>query len=123
MARIGSQADLRAQVTSHPEFAEWKRTYAAAVADERLQHHQTHVRLDELEAFRAPRRAAVRRLNQLVGAELVCWDDFGPLGTSVHGWLASEGRLRIYLAGMECVGLLTRAQYSEALGCANTLGL
>ncbi|MFD9044421.1 hypothetical protein [Streptomyces bottropensis] len=123
MARVGALDDIRARITSHPDFGEWQQAYTAAEADERAQRQQAQALLDAMREARAPHRAAVRRLDEITGQDLLIWSDFGPLDQSVSGWLASDGRLRVYLTGLKGVGVLTEEQYREALKCADTLGL
>ncbi|WP_019061378.1 hypothetical protein [Streptomyces prunicolor] len=123
MARVGALDDIRARITSHPDFGEWQRAYTAAEADERAQREQAQALVDALKEARAPYRRAVHRLHEITGQDLLIWADFGPLGRSVNGWLASDGRLRVYLTGLKGVGVLTEEQYGEALKCADTLGL
>ncbi|GGX51565.1 hypothetical protein [Streptomyces noursei] len=123
MARVGTLHEIQARITSHPDFGEWQQAYTVAEDDERAQRRQTQALLDALEETRAPRRAAVRRLHEITGQNLLIWRDFGQLDRSVSGWLASDGRLRVYLTGLKGVGALTEDQYREALKCADTLGL
>lgn len=123
MARIGALHDIRARITAHPDFGEWQQAYTAAEADERAQREQAQARIDALKEVRAPYRAAVRRLHEITGQDLLIWCDFGQLDRSVSGWLASDGRLRVYLTGLKGVGVLTEEQHREALKCADTLGL
>ncbi|MFE0356481.1 hypothetical protein ACFW2K_22745 [Streptomyces nigra] len=123
MARVGHLDDIRARITSHPDFGEWQQAYAAAEADECDQRQQAQALLDAVKKARAPYREAVRRLLEITGQDLLIWCDFSTLDRSVSGWLASDGRLRVYLAGLKGVGALTEEQYREALKCADTLGL
>ncbi|MFB6885833.1 hypothetical protein ACFCY8_33940 [Streptomyces noursei] len=121
MARVGALDDIRARITSHPDFGEWQRAYTAAEADEHGQRQQAQALVDALKEARAPRRTAVQRLHEITGQNLLIY--FGPLDRSVSGWLASEGRLRVYLTGLKGVGVLTDEQYREALKCADALAL
>jgi hypothetical protein len=123
MARIGALHDIRARITSHPDFGEWQQAYTAAEADERGQREQAQALFDATKQARAPYRAAVQRLREITGQDLLIWCEFSTLDRSVSGWLASDGRLRVYLAGLKGGGALTEEQYREALTCADTLGL
>ncbi|MEV7885223.1 hypothetical protein ACWD3I_25135 [Streptomyces sp. NPDC002817] len=123
MARVGALHDIRARITSHPDFGQWQQAYTEAEADEHAQRQKAQALVDAAKRERAPYRDAVRRLREITGHDLLIWCDFSTLEQSLNGWLATDGRLRIYLTGLSGVGALTEEQYREALNCADTLGL
>jgi hypothetical protein len=74
-------------------------------------------------ARREARREPVERLNEIAGDQLVYWADFGGSDSagSLRGWLASKGRLRTYLLGLQTANLITKEQYEEAERCVASL--
>jgi hypothetical protein len=123
IGRLGTVDELRKQVAVHSSFGDWERAYAAAEAEEKEERAAAQAIWDGIVARRESRREVVKRLNEIAGDELVHWADFG--GTdgsgSLSGWLASKGRLRMYLFGLQAAGRITNDQYEEAERCLTAL--
>ncbi|MGC4916428.1 hypothetical protein [Streptomyces albogriseolus] len=119
IGRLGPMDALREQITGHHLFGEWERTYEAAEAEENEERAAANAIWDGIVARREARRALVERLNKIAGDQLVYWADFGGSdgAGSLSGWLASKGRLRTYLLGLQAASLITEEQFEEAEKC------
>lgn len=121
IGRLGAVTDLRKRIAEHGQFEQWKTSYAAArieAEEERAAWKAEHeMRTEQMR----PQREAAQFLNQAAGEELVGWIEpwHGP---KVSEWLAGEGRLRTYLAGLNAVGIIGDDSYVEALLHVEVLG-
>lgn len=121
IGRLGNLADLRGRLTQHPDFDAWGTAYEAAVKAEEIEREVRLAEVAALEARQGPRRDAVHRVNKIIGESLLRWNSYGEGSAEMELWLKGR-RLRAYVAGLEALGELTRADYDEALENLTLLG-
>ncbi|MFF4188404.1 hypothetical protein ACFYZ9_34925 [Streptomyces sp. NPDC001691] len=119
IGRLGSLDALQKQIAAHIRFGEWQRAYEAAEAEESKDRAAAKAAYAQILARRESRRELGERVNEIAGDQLVYWADFGGSdgAGSLSGWLASKGRLRTYLLGLQAASLITKEQYEEAERC------
>ncbi|MFF3734064.1 hypothetical protein ACFYXM_28100 [Streptomyces sp. NPDC002476] len=121
IGRLGAVTDLRERIAEHPQFGQWKTSYAAARIESEEGEAAWKAEHARREEQVRPQREAVRSLNEAAGEDLVGWyEPWG--GPKVNEWLTGEGRMRTYLAGLNAVGGIGDDAYAEALLHVNVLG-
>lgn len=123
---LGSADDLRSRIQAHDDYEAWKDAFAAAVKEAEEGQAKEKRRQEAAEVEGRPKVAAVERINEIAGEELLkvrrgLAREFLYVYAD-PAWLGHEGRLHTYLVGLTHTKQIGASQGLELEQALKTLG-